>query len=283
MPARLEGMPRPKTPAERAAYDAEKARLREERKPHSPGPGQYEPSRIVRGGNATMADMRGERASSAFQSKTQHRIKDHSYPDSGVDAGVYTPSKRRDGANSTLADMSGEHGSAAFKSGLQREVNFEILAGGTKVLAGKAHLSSSPGPASYNPSRGTKGGNATLADTRGEHGSSAFKSTAVQRGQLVAKGSLEAPGAGTYSPDKLANGNNATVADMRGEFSSASMRSQSAQISKPIPSTTSDAIGPGAYTPVKQKSGGNAELADATGEYGSSSFESGLGRSLPWN
>ena len=155
-----------RTPSERMAADAARAKAAEQRARDraTPGPLHYDPGRGPRGKNATLADMRGENASSSFLSKST-RAKAPPYdpcPQTG-DPGAYNPASRKDGTNDTLADMRGENiRSSAFHSKTQRSTDGSMAGGrwhtGHFAAAG-------PGPAGYSPGKGPKGDNATMADT----------------------------------------------------------------------------------------------------------------------
>merc|ERR1719473_1806092 len=90
----------------------------------TPGPGTYDPLKLLSGENATLADMSGEQSSSAFKSTSAQIGKD---PFKGgtlpaVGPGAYTPTKGRMGQNATVADMTGEVSSASFASTLVRSL-----------------------------------------------------------------------------------------------------------------------------------------------------------------
>ena len=295
---------RGRTPSERAAADAARAQAAEQRarEQASPGPQAYNPGRGPRGRNATLADMRGENASSSFLSKST-RAKAPPYdpaPQTG-DPGAYNPRSRKDGTNDTLADMRGENiRSSAFHSKTDRTLDGSMAGGrfhtGHFAAAG-------PGPCGYSPGKGPKGGNATMADMRGESGLAVFKSKTDQRPVVKQRDVKPGIGArrprplrptthhssrqpramraarpasrvhlarassrpGAYSPGKNARGDNMCLADMRGESDFATMKSKSPQFTA-LKTHTGLGLGPGAYTPLKTKSGDNSWLADDTGE-----------------
>ena len=204
------------------SFSSKSPNRRVERRPATGplGPGAYEVTTTTKGGNDSLANIKGEgnMAVANFRSRTT-RGSPFGSPDDPVHRHTialvpspanYSPQQDAKGRNWEVSQTKGEN-----------------ISQGNAVFASKSPMRATlrrdekvPGPGTYEMQQDERGENWEVSSRKGEgtNQSYAFKSETLQRPpHKSVLGSPDSVGPGSYEPTATKTGDNSSVADMRGE------------------------------------------------------------------